>query len=201
VEEIWKDVRDYEGLYQISNIGRCRSLDMMSRRVSKQGKEFFVLLKGKVLSENKTNGNGYRITCLCKNSKKKNNYIHRLVADAFLDKIEGSYYVNHKDADKLNNNSINLEYCTHRENMIHARKLGLVPCRKGKYYGNYGEDCSYSKLTNKQTLEIYKLAHAGELSQPEIGFKFNVSRSMVSAIKNGKRLVSITGHGEINDYA
>lgn len=125
--EIWKDIKGYEGLYQISNLGNVKSL---KRKVyAGRGRTRWQLER--ILSNNKTNGRGYKLTCLGKEGKEKNFYIHRLVAEAFisdkttfksmpeenrneidLDKLE----VNHKDENKANNNVNNLEWCTAKYN-------------------------------------------------------------------------------------
>ena len=101
-EEIWRPVVGYEGLYEVSNTGRVRSLDRYDRKNR--------LKKGKLL-KNKDNGNGYLLCGLSKNGIVKNKYIHRLVAEAFIERPDGLYEVNHKDEDKTNNNVDNLEWC------------------------------------------------------------------------------------------
>ena len=81
--EIWKDIKDYEGLYQVSNLGRVRSLD----RVVLQKNGFLKTIKGKILSPNKCGSlkyGGYLFIGLSKESVVKRKYIHRLVAEAFI---------------------------------------------------------------------------------------------------------------------
>ncbi len=110
-EEIWKDVVGYKGMYQVSNLGRVRSLD----RVNSKGKRF----KGKMLTL-LNNGNGYMRVKLCKEGTYKSFLVHRLVAEAFLEIPEGYYEVNHLDVKKDNNNVENLEVCDRTENLLHA---------------------------------------------------------------------------------
>lgn len=100
-EEIWKDVVGYEGLYKVSNLGRIRSLK--SNKIIKPYKK----------------RNGYLRAYL----SRKNVYIHRVVAQAFIPNLQNKEEVNHKDLDKTNNNVENLEWCTKRENMQHAVKI------------------------------------------------------------------------------
>ena len=100
MEEIWKDKKDYEGHYQVSNFGRVKSI--------KFGKE--IILKQHI------NKGGYYYVCLLKNGKHKNYYVHRLVAEAFIDNPDNLPQVNHKDENKTNNSVDNLERCTNEYN-------------------------------------------------------------------------------------
>lgn len=95
INEIWKDIEGYEGIYMISSKGRVKSL--------KFGKE-------KIL-KNLKNTCGYLFVSLCKNGKFKNYLIHRLVASAFIDNPNNLSQINHKDEDKTNNRIDNLEWC------------------------------------------------------------------------------------------
>lgn len=101
--EIWKDIEGFEGLYQVSNMGRVRSLD----RVDLQGRR----LKGKVLAD-KHNNRGYHTIDLCRDGNIEYKLIHRLVATVFLDKPDNLPQVNHKDENKENNAVSNLEWCS-----------------------------------------------------------------------------------------
>lgn len=115
MKEVWKDIEGYENKYQISNLGRVKSL---SRKIS-NGKSFY-LSKEKILKSS-IGTTGYYFVNLNYVSKK----IHRLVAKTFIPTIEGKNYVNHIDGNKLNNKSDNLEWCTNQENIIHAYETGL----------------------------------------------------------------------------
>ena len=111
-EEIWRPIEGYEGLYEVSNLGRVRSLD---RYVKGKGKSYR-LHKGKVLSSAKDTI-GYLFVILHCNGKCKTIRVHRLVAEAFIPAVEGLSEVNHKDEDKTNNRVENLEWCSHKYNM------------------------------------------------------------------------------------
>lgn len=101
--EIWKDIEGFEGLYQVSNMGRVRSLD----REDAQGRR----RKGRVLAD-KHNNRGYHTIDLCRDGNIEYKLIHRLVATAFLDKPDNLPQVNHKDENKENNAVSNLEWCS-----------------------------------------------------------------------------------------
>jgi len=130
--EIWKDVVGYEGYYQISNLGRVKSL---KKRVPFEtyGVRKLRTLPEKILKQHK-NECGYMYVPLAKDTKKKKHKIHRLVAEAFLPNPEMKKCVNHKDGNKVNNCVSNLEWVTHSENMKHAAENGLwVSWNKGKH--------------------------------------------------------------------
>jgi hypothetical protein len=127
-KEIWKDIPGYEGLYQISNLGRVKSLDRIV--TSKIGVKKSV--KGKIM-KNCINGNQYSYVNLSLNKKFKSKKIHRLIAIVFIPNPENKPCVNHKDGNKLNNSIDNLEWVTMGENQKHAYDTGLkIGALKGK---------------------------------------------------------------------
>lgn len=140
-EEIWKDITGYDGKYKISNFGNVLSLDWRGTK------------KPKILKKTKKS-NGYLTVSLATEDSYKMVYIHRLVASAFLPKIEGKDFVNHKDCNKANNNVDNLEWCTQKENSIHASINHRLWDRKGKplVYTN-----KRVKMINKITNETIKI--------------------------------------------
>lgn len=102
MKEIWKSITGYEGLYEVSNLGRVKSLDY-----HRTGKE-------KILSPGVCRG--YLYVALCKNGKRKNYRIHRLVGSAFIDNPDNLPCINHKDQNRGNNQLDNLEFCTYQYN-------------------------------------------------------------------------------------
>src|SRR3990167_4193740 len=103
--EEWKDIIGYEKLYKISSAG-----DVWSIR------------KNRCLYQ--SNNYGYKRVALTKNKIRKFHRVHRLVARTFLGKFETNKQVNHKDSNRANNNVSNLEWCTGKENLEHAFRLG-----------------------------------------------------------------------------
>ena len=106
IEEIWRPIEGYEGLYEVSNLGRVRSLDRF----------YYRLHKGKVLSPTKDRYGYLTVTLNC-NGKSKTIKIHRLVAQAFLPNPDNLPQVNHKDEVKSNNCVDNLEWCSAKYNV------------------------------------------------------------------------------------
>ena len=126
--EEWKDITGYEGMYQISNLGNVRSLvrDRCNGGV----------LKEKILrnrpSKSRTGAVYYQVA-LFKNGKRKNFSVHRLVANEFIPNTENKPFINHIDGNPSNNHVSNLEWCTPKENTIHAWEMGL--CKNSLHFG------------------------------------------------------------------
>jgi len=111
--EIWKDVKGYEGFYEVSNMGNVRSLDRIEKFM-RCGKITRRKKKGRILIPVKRDE--YLGVCLSKRKTRKSYLIHRLVAEAFLPNPYDLPQVNHKDEDKNNNAVYNLEWCTAKFN-------------------------------------------------------------------------------------
>lgn len=116
--EIWEDIDNYIKLYQVSNMGRIRSLD----HTRKAGTGSYVQ-KGQIIKPYITRG--YFHVKLTKEGKVRDFQVHRLVAQTFICNQQNKPQVNHIDGNKLNNCVNNLEWCTQSENMVHAYKIGL----------------------------------------------------------------------------
>lgn len=133
--EIWKDIKGYEGIYQVSNYGRVKSLNY-----NKTNREGFMSFNN--------NGTGYLQVCLTKDKKYKKKLVHRLVAKAFIEKPIDKNYINHIDGNKSNNHVENLEWVTRSENQKHAYANGLIDkeklsnSHKGEKHHNYGKHLS-----------------------------------------------------------
>ena len=114
MNEIWKDIKDYEGIYQVSNLGRVKGL----LRYDSRGN----LRVERMLKPISTN-DGYVKVNLSKNGVKRKRPIHRLVAEAFISNSENKSQVNHIDENKTNNSVDNLEWVTAKENINHGTSL------------------------------------------------------------------------------
>jgi hypothetical protein len=162
-KEIWKDIEEYEGLYQISSLGRIKSV----RRYINTRWYGGEIKKSRI--------NRYHMIILYKEGKSKTFYIHRLVAQTFIEK--SNLQVNHKDGNKLNNSVDNLEWVTPLENIKHSWEYGLAKKKFGSNNNNF-------KITNKIIKEINKLK--GIYTQPKLAEMFNISLSQVGAIHQGR---------------
>lgn len=126
MEEIWKDIEGYEGLYQVSNMGRVKS-------VRKN-----IILRGGITS-------GYKRVLLCTNNIPKGYYIHRLVANAFIPNPNNYPIVNHKDENKLNNCVDNLEWCTQKHNVNYGTGIAKRARSQSKKVLQFKPDGTFVK--------------------------------------------------------
>jgi hypothetical protein len=134
MEEIWKDIKEYEGLYQVSNLGRVKSIERKVDIYSRKNKKYYKrTIKQKFI---KYGGNtiGYVNVALSKDGYTKPMYVHRLVAEAFIPNPNNYPVINHKDENKENNTVDNLEWCTI------------------KYNNNYGTRIKTAKQVNQYDL-------------------------------------------------
>lgn len=136
LNEIWKAVRYYEDLYEVSNYGRVRSLERII--IDKNGK--CKTVHEKFLTQH-DNGRGYLFVNLWKNNKCKREYVHRLVALAFIENPNKLPQVNHKDEDKQNNYVENLEWCTSEYNNNYGNHVSkmISTCVKNGVYEQFSE--------------------------------------------------------------
>lgn len=151
--EIWKDIPDYKGLYQVSNLGNVRSLD--KKQKSGLINNRIITRKGKMLKIQK-NKHKYCYVFLSKNSRRKYSLVHRLVAEAFIPNPNNLPEVNHKNGIKSDNKLENLEWISKSDNEKHAY-LFLNKPRKNGNKGKYGKENAKSKIVlqiNKETNEI-----------------------------------------------
>lgn len=158
--EIWKDIKEYEGLYQISNFGRVRNRNNKLLKIRYVGKKPYTPSACVILS---------------KNSVAKTWILHRLLGMYFLE-CPPNYkelQINHIDGNRLNNKLSNLEWCTASENQKHAFKMGLQ--------SNKGEKNSRAKLTQSDVDEIRAMVSQG-VSSRFIASKFNTNQSYVRHI-------------------
>ena len=127
--ELWKDVVDYETLYQISNLGNFR------RHPDKQSKDRYRTPKG-IARRTAINHFGYKYATLSKDGKSTKKTVHQLVAVAFIPKCTYGAVINHIDGNKLNNCVSNLELSNSVHNNTHAHAIGLAPKPGKSIYRN-----------------------------------------------------------------
>lgn len=166
MNEIWKDIDGYGGLYKVSNFGNVLGSKggLLKPRLTRKGYH-------KVVLHNKDRGTQY--------------FIHRLVAIAFIPNPEGKPQVNHKDTNKRNNAESNLEWATQVENMKHGKRNNLYQCK------HTGESSNLSKLKKEDVIAIRHIAKSELIPQREIGDLFFISREAVSAIKNNRNWINL----------
>jgi hypothetical protein len=170
-KEIWKDIVGYEGLYQVSNLGRIKSFArtwICGDRNSKKNKP-------ETISKLHHNKQKYLQVWLCKNGEPKNFRVHRLVAQAFIPNPQNKKTINHINGVKDDNRVENLEWLTIQENLNHALINNLRVFAKGEKHGN-------SVLTKEKVLEIRKMQ--GSFTKMDIAKKFNVSHKTIRAVLN-----------------
>lgn len=175
MEEIWSRIPQFEDLYEVSNLGRIRSLDHFVM----QNNAYVVferLYKGRVMAA-RIPHNKYPYLHLSKNGKRKTVKIHRLVADAFVPNPERKPEVNHIDGIKINNSFSNLEWATSKENKHHAKVNNLAPKNP---FGIDAYACKgYVEVLDKDNNRVKVLAGKEEI------LKFGLTPSGVSeALKN-----------------
>ena len=162
-EEIWLDIKNYEGLYQVSDFGRVKSLKSNKEKILKPF----------------ARPNGYLGVTLSKKGKSITKSIHRIVAETFISNQNKLLQVNHKDGNKQNNNVNNLEWCTAQENIKHSWKNGLSRVTEGMR-----EHC---KVYNKKVMQYDKNENFIKEweSASEAGRKLNIfQQSIVACLKN-----------------
>jgi hypothetical protein len=169
IKEIWKDIKGYEGLYQVSNLGRVKSLprEWITGINSKRQHKEIILKSGSYL-------NGYLHVSLYKDNNKEIKTIHKLVAKAFILNPENKPEVNHKDGIKSHCEETNLEWNTKSENKIHALKFGL---RKS------GENHIQAKLTNEM---VRLIKNSLTISLQEFANICNVRKQTIWKIRHNK---------------
>lgn len=178
--EEWKDIEGYENLYQVSNLGRVKSLGNGKSNKSKL----------KIMKTN-LNHKGYPMISLCKDGKSKGYSVHRLVAQAFIPNPDNLPQINHKDEDKTNNRVENLEWCTNEYNHNYGTRIERV---RQKQIGNpkmktclgkFGKDNPTSKPIIQFTMdgELVRMWFAAKDAQREMGY----NDKSISQCCNGNR--------------
>ncbi len=150
INEQWKPLKEYEGIYEISNYGRVCSIKYRKKKILKQG-----------------NVQRYCVVYLTKNKKIRGYYVHRLVLETFKPRE-----CNHKDCNKKNNHVDNLEWVSPLENTKHAKRNNLRVVLKGETSG-------MSKLLEKEVKDIRDLFSNNVKTTTELSIIYNVDRTTI----------------------
>ncbi len=149
-EEIWKPLVGFEGYYEISNHGRIKNTGFRENKANN--------IKTQRI-KNLHISTGYLCTKLWVNGKCKHMLLHRAIAMAFIPNPDNLPFINHKDCNRLNNNISNLEWCTPKQNAVHAWENGLYQDPPTYWKGKFGKDHIQSKpiiLVSKDGIPINK---------------------------------------------
>ncbi len=179
MEEIWKDIAGYEGIYKISNQGRVLSLNYGAKNNSLSGKQKTLKLS--------RSSSGYYHVQLYKQGVPATKLIHILVAQAFIPNPEGKSEINHIDGNKANNAVHNLEWVTRKENLTHAVETGLK--RRSPMIGKVGRKNALSKPVVQLSADgtVIKTWDSTYDAQHEGGFNQNSIRSCACGFKKTYR--------------
>lgn len=148
MSEEWRDIKGYEGLYQVSNLGRIKSLKY------KGGKQERIL-------DGSINNNGYRVVTFRKDNKRRDYLVHRLVAEVFIPNPNNKPFIDHIDTDRTNNRIDNLRWVTQKENCnnvitkkkyVDSSKQSYILGKSPKMIGAKGKDNPKSKKAIQLTL-------------------------------------------------
>lgn len=174
--EEWRDIKGYEGLYQVSNIGNVRSIAHIAVYTDGRVGHY----KGKTLTPS-NGGNGYKYVHLSKNGVTNRVGIHRLVAEAFLPKDNERNVVNHKDGNKHNNTVENLEWVTCSENSKHAVRTGLLNMEPFIVAGSTARKKKIAQIgVSGKTIKVFD-------SAVEAARQLGLSTGNISSCANGTR--------------
>lgn len=153
--EVWKDIKGFEGLYQVSTMGRVRSFHKYGG------------VEQRILRIKKSKC-GYMTVILSKNGKGKTLLVHRLVAQAFISNPKSERFVNHKDEDKTNNQVDNLEWCsaehnntygTRNQRAIESKKKRVLCVETGRIFESLKSATEITRATG-----IHKVAKGKQLT-------------------------------------
>lgn len=172
LEEEWRDIKGYEGLYQVSNCGRIKSLSRLIYNVG----HGYTKRSSERIKKLGTHTKGYLQVQLCKNGANKTIKVHRLVAQAFIPNPNNFLQVDHIDGDKTNNHVTNLEWVTNTEN--HKRKMCM-----GLNVNLSGEKHGRNKYSEEVVKKLY-IEYLNGIPQNKLALKYNVNKTTVNAICN-----------------
>ena len=175
-ENMFYPVIGSETEFEISSDGVVRSLSRLVNSPVAGGERMH---RGRVMKHLIVKG--YPAIQSSRNGIRKTIYVHRMIAELFIPRIQGKDCVNHKDGNKENFKIDNLEWCTHLENMQHAYRTGLA---KAPIIGP-GEKCPASKLNDKKVSDIKSMLLSGK-THLSIAKIYGVSKGCIGYISRGE---------------
>lgn len=167
-EEIWRDIEGFDGMYQVSNLGRVKSLYRTTKEITEEGR----ILKASIGKR------GYWYVALFKDGKNHTKTVHRLMANAFMPNPDNLPNINHISGIRSDNRLENFEWCTQKQNMHHAFRTGLV--------NNTGEMNGMSLLTEGDVVQIKHTLKNGYFNLQDIADEYNISLTAIYDIKAGR---------------
>ncbi|HAJ79611.1 MAG TPA: HNH endonuclease [Fibrobacteres bacterium] len=176
--EIWKDIPGYEGLYQVSDKGRIKSLSRFVKYYRGERLKKEIILKQEIVLN--TGYSQVRLYNQSNEKKSKMYRVHRLVLFSFYG--ESIFECNHKNGIKIDNRLENLEYCTKSENQMHAIKTGLKKIM-------FGENSTNAKLTKDQVIRIKTIDKNCKVEKgywAKVAKSLNIDRKNINHILNLK---------------
>ncbi len=171
--EKWEDLPNFEGIYQVSDFGRIKSLPKMWIT----GNKGTLRVKGETIMKLSIDSGGYCQVELSKYKQKNKFLVHRIVAQVFIDNPEGKGCVNHKNSIRNDNRVENLEWCTHSENTNHAISNGRIEKR-------LGEDHPMSILSESDVIKIRSISD--KYTQQDLANMFGVGRRAIGHVISRK---------------
>lgn len=182
MEEQWRDIKGFEGFYEVSNLGRVKTKPRKILQHYKYNSRIFIV-KERILKQH--NLKGYYAVSLWVNNKMYNKQVHRLVALTFIDNPNNYPVVNHKDGNKLNNRIDNLEWCTYSHNTNEAYRLGLnnISEKHIEHMRNLGLKSGKKIAQIDLNGNVVKIYDSGRQASLELG----ISQGNISQCCNGKR--------------
>lgn len=181
--EIWKDIEGYEGLYQVSNEGRVKSIERTITMSNGRPR----LIRERILKQS-LQSKGYYFVILCNDSEGKHKYVHRLVAEAFIPNLENKPCIDHINTIRTDNRVENLRWCTNKENCNN-------PLSVEHYKLNYDYLKRIGKaLGEKRAKKVYQFDKYGNLEK--------IWNSTTECNRNGLNQGSVSRccNGKIESY-
>jgi hypothetical protein len=171
--EIWKPIKGFEKLYHVSNTGKIKSLD----RITKHSDGKTIFYKGKELNQTTTT-HGYKSVMFSDGKIRKRSLVHRLIALSFIPNPENKPQINHISGIRSDNRIENLEWCTNKENSIHSFKIDLAV---------HGERTCTAKLNEAQVLEIRRKRLEENTPLKILSNEYNICIQQISRIIRNER--------------